>query len=194
MIFLPVFWPQGRSAWPPSRQGRRAAEANSGRGTLGADVATGRAWLGQQPQDTSSARATMSSPSRWASLPVSRPPSTWSSTRPVCVPRAGSCCPGGGDPPRPPLSWTSSRGEGAASPGLASSLAAPPGLLGQYCDLEVTFLLGPPAPLPSRCPPAPGCWGQRPGPGLSRALTSASPATGDVAVPLPDTSGPREEP
>nr|KAF6268155.1 hypothetical protein mMyoMyo1_011291 [Myotis myotis] len=35
MIFLPAFWPEELSAWPPSCQGRRAAEANSGRGTRG---------------------------------------------------------------------------------------------------------------------------------------------------------------
>lgn len=80
--------------------------------------------------------------------------------------QSGELLPGGGGLPRPPLSWS-----------LSSSRAWRP-FLGQHCDLEMTFLLGPPASLLRLCLPTPGCRRQRPGPGLSRAYPQ-------LALPTP---------
>lgn len=61
MIFLPVFRLEGLGL--ASLLSRQASCRGRLRAVgLGADVATGRAWLGQQPQDTSSARVTVSQP------------------------------------------------------------------------------------------------------------------------------------
>lgn len=128
MIFLPVFRLEGLGlASLLSRQG--SCRGRLGAAGLGADVATGRAWLGQQPQDTSSARATVSQPLLLGFPACQQTPQHIELRLASLGPQSRELLPGcrGPSQARPPLSWTSSRWEGSASPGLASSLVAPHG-------------------------------------------------------------------
>lgn len=133
------------------------------RDKLGAQGLAGLVWQHGGLGSDSSLRthpSTAPQPLRCASLPVGRPHThiklhlaSLVSSEQEAAARVG------GDLPRLPLSWALSHCEWAS---LSRTHLEPGwpllGVLCQYCDLEMTLLLGPHGVPCSRCVHRPGCW------------------------------------